>query len=62
MAAALAWLKEHRRTLLLVALGAIIVMVVSVAVNSTQAVVIAGIVAGVIVGVAIAAESSRKDQ
>ncbi len=62
MTNAIAWLKEHRRTVLLVAVGMIIVMTVSLAVESTQAVVIAGIGAGVVVGLAIASESSRKDQ
>lgn len=62
MAAAIAWLKEHRRTLLLVAVGMTIVMVVSVTMESTQAVVVAGVAAGVIVGIAIASESARKDQ
>lgn len=62
MAAAIAWLKEHRRTVVLVALGMIIVMAVSLAVDSTQAVVVAGVASGIIVGVAIASESARKDK
>lgn len=62
MTAAIAWLKEHRRTALLVAVGMIIVLVVSMVLESTQAVVIAGVGAGVVVGIAIASESSRKDQ
>lgn len=62
MAAAIAWFKEHQRTVLLVALGGIIVMTVSIVMDSTQAVVIAGVGAGVIVGFAIASDSGRKDK